>query len=63
MTSLIYLNVKDRERGMVILGWTVKGEYDYVGASSSSPTTVVPGGRIRFTGDVQTFVAGVNYKF
>ncbi|MDR3465903.1 MAG: outer membrane beta-barrel protein [Xanthobacteraceae bacterium] len=44
--------------------WTVKAEYDYIGASSWTTTTsIVPSGQVKVSGNVQTFLVGVNYKF
>jgi outer membrane immunogenic protein len=45
--------------------WTVKAEYDYIGASSWTTPVVlgVPAGQVRLSGNVQTFLTGVNFKF
>jgi outer membrane immunogenic protein len=46
----------------VTQNWTVKGEYNYISASSwTTPVTNV--GQFKVTGNIQSFVLGVNYKF
>ena len=42
--------------------WTLKGEYDYISASSWL-TPLTPAGQFKISGNIQTFTVGANFKF